>query len=122
MTRISGIIFGVVTTMVMSVVVFPKSASHQATDHLKAGLAALAALNALAWRRGRGCTATQDIMQPPHVGRSPPHRSSSRPVHCTETDHEGEEEEEGPTGGVDECCDEVCPAPCCLRLRPDCLK
>lgn len=49
-------------TMILSVIVFPKSASHQATDNLKAGLSALAELNSIVWKE-RDCDKT-NVMEP----------------------------------------------------------
>ena len=54
----------------MSVLVFPKSASHQATDNLKAGLSALAELNFIAWKK-HGC-GEGNVMEP--LKYEEPHR------------------------------------------------
>ena len=48
-TRIGGIIGGVLITLVLAVVVFPKSASHEAADSMSAALQGLMQLYALAW-------------------------------------------------------------------------
>ncbi|KAK9807116.1 hypothetical protein WJX73_006825 [Symbiochloris irregularis] len=49
LTRISGILLGVLLSLALSVCVFPKSASHQATDNLGAALQGLIQLSQLAW-------------------------------------------------------------------------
>ena len=111
-TRISGIIYGVILTMIMSVLVFPKSASHQATDNLKAGLEVLAELNTIVWKRQDSCTAALDILQPATVaeectdGCLPAYRESARDVEACETEGKALLEE-----GVDQCCDKVCLTP-----------
>ena len=48
-TRCSGILLGVALSVVLAVVIFPKSASHQATDSLAAALEGLERLCRIAW-------------------------------------------------------------------------
>ena len=48
-TRCSGILLGVALSVVLAVVIFPKSASHQATDSLAAALEGLERLCGIAW-------------------------------------------------------------------------
>ncbi len=48
-TRIGGIVGGVMITLVLAVTVFPKSASHEAADSMSAALQGLLKLYALAW-------------------------------------------------------------------------
>lgn len=48
-TRIGGIVGGVLITLVLAVTVFPKSASHEAADTMSAALQGLMQLYALAW-------------------------------------------------------------------------
>ena len=110
-TRISGIVFGVILTMIMSVIVFPKSASHQATDSLQSGLAALARLNAVAWgdehqRCLRGAVHTKE--------GSPPHRVLSIGDGITDRLQRDPEPIATPrdqllmeSEGGDTCCDDV---------------
>ncbi len=50
-TRVSGIVLGVMLSLLLSVIIFPKSASHQATDSMAAALLALADLSDKAWNR-----------------------------------------------------------------------
>ena len=52
-TRISGIVFGVFLSLLLCVVVFPKSATHEAVDNLWHAMTDLSALHALAWSGGR---------------------------------------------------------------------
>ena len=52
-TRISGIVFGVFLSLLLCVLVFPKSATHEAVDNMWHAFADLSALNALAWSGGR---------------------------------------------------------------------
>ena len=93
-------------------IVFPKSASHQATDNLQAGLAALARLNAVAWKREAGCTAVADIMRGPStqglhsLGRSTSDQDSIN-IRIGAEDPILDDEEEG----ADRCCDAVSSAP-----------
>ena len=107
-TRISGIIYGVILTMIMSVLVFPKSASHQATDNLKAGLIKLAELNGVAWKKEEGCTALRDIMQPAKVsaesvnGLLPAYRDHLHDVETADGIAKPLLDE-----AADDCCDEV---------------
>ena len=49
LTRIGGIVGGVMITLVLAVAVFPKSASHEAADTMSAALQGLMQLYALAW-------------------------------------------------------------------------
>ena len=49
LTRCSGIILGVFLSVVLAVLVFPKSASHQATDNLSEALLSICKLCRLAW-------------------------------------------------------------------------
>ncbi|KAK9857975.1 hypothetical protein WJX84_004815, partial [Apatococcus fuscideae] len=49
LTRIGGIVGGVMITLVLAVTVFPKSASHEAADTMSAALQGLMQLYALAW-------------------------------------------------------------------------
>ena len=48
-TRIGGIVLGVMITLVLAVTVFPKSASHEAADAMSAALQGLLRLYSLAW-------------------------------------------------------------------------
>ncbi|CAL5222233.1 g4567 [Coccomyxa viridis] len=50
LTRISGIVGGVFVMLLLSVIIFPKSASHQAADNMTEGLVSLVNLSRLAWR------------------------------------------------------------------------
>ncbi|KAL3150857.1 hypothetical protein ABBQ32_000610 [Trebouxia sp. C0010 RCD-2024] len=50
-TRVAGIISGVLLSLVLSVLLWPKSASEQAMRHMKAALLALDQLSALAWQQ-----------------------------------------------------------------------
>ena len=52
-TRISGIVFGVFLSLLLCVVVFPKSATHEAVDNMWHAMTDLSALHALAWTGGR---------------------------------------------------------------------
>lgn len=52
-TRISGICFGVLCSVVLSVIIFPKSANCEAVDSMAHALLDLSALHALAWTGGR---------------------------------------------------------------------
>ena len=52
-TRISGIVFGVFISLLLCVLVFPKSATHEAVDNMWHAFADLSALHALAWSGGR---------------------------------------------------------------------
>lgn len=49
LTRCSGIILGVFLSVVLAVLIFPKSASHQATDNLSEALTSICTLCKLAW-------------------------------------------------------------------------
>ncbi|KAL0033900.1 hypothetical protein WJX77_010072 [Trebouxia sp. C0004] len=49
-TRVVGIIGGVLLSLLLSVLLWPKSASEQAMRHMKAALGALEQLNAVAWQ------------------------------------------------------------------------
>lgn len=57
LTRCSGIILGVFLSVLLAVLIFPKSASHQATDNLSEALQAICELSQLAWHT----TKKQDI-------------------------------------------------------------
>ncbi|CAK0786828.1 hypothetical protein CVIRNUC_010042 [Coccomyxa viridis] len=50
LTRISGIVGGVLVMLLLSVIIFPKSASHQASDNMTEALVSLVNLSTLAWR------------------------------------------------------------------------
>ena len=52
LTRISGICFGVFLSEVTSVLIFPKSATHEALILLRKSLENLTELNATAWQHG----------------------------------------------------------------------
>ena len=52
-TRISGIVFGVFLSLLLCVVIFPKSATHEAVDNMWHAMTDLSALHALAWSGGR---------------------------------------------------------------------
>ena len=52
-TRCSGILLGVLLSVVLAVLVFPKSASHQATDNLAEALSGLCLLSQIAWKSRR---------------------------------------------------------------------
>jgi len=52
-TRISGIVFGVFLSLLLCVVIFPKSATHEAVDNTWHAMTDLSALHALAWSGGR---------------------------------------------------------------------
>ena len=52
-TRISGIVFGVFLSLLLCVVIFPKSATHEAVDNMWHAMTDLSALHALAWTGGR---------------------------------------------------------------------
>ena len=52
-TRISGICFGVICSVTLSVVIFPKSANCEAVDNMAHALLDLSAFHALAWTGGR---------------------------------------------------------------------
>lgn len=52
-TRISGIVFGVFLSLLLCVLIFPKSATHEAVDNMWHAFADLSALHALAWSGGR---------------------------------------------------------------------
>ena len=94
--------------MIMSVLVFPKSASHQATDNLKAGLIKLAELNGVAWKKEQGCSALTDIMQPAKVtarcasGLLPAYRDHTHDIEAADAEAKPLLDEV-----ADECCDEV---------------
>lgn len=105
-TRISGIIYGVLLTMIMSVLVFPKSASHQATDNLKAGLIKLAELNIVAWRKEAGCTARSDIMHPAKV-TEPDYDSMTCNGFHQDVETGDKETASWDEEGADKCCDKV---------------
>ncbi|KAK9805562.1 hypothetical protein WJX72_005167 [[Myrmecia] bisecta] len=49
LTRVAGIVLGVFLSLLLSVLIFPKSASHEATDSVYYSLAKLADLNRIAW-------------------------------------------------------------------------
>ena len=49
LTRVSGILLGVFLSVVLAMVIFPKSASHQATDSLASALWHLEHLSRIAW-------------------------------------------------------------------------
>ena len=51
-TRVSGISLGVLISLVLSVLVFPRSASSEALGCIKEAMQALAELNTLAWQNG----------------------------------------------------------------------
>lgn len=94
--------------MIMSVLVFPKSASHQATDNLKAGLIALAEMNTVVWKKDEDCTALADILHPATVtnestdGFLPAYRDHSHDVESG-----GQEGKPLLEEGADHCCDQV---------------
>lgn len=52
-TRISGICFGVICSVALSVVIFPKSANCEAVDAMCHALQDLSAFHSLAWTGGR---------------------------------------------------------------------
>jgi hypothetical protein len=52
-TRISGICFGVICSVTLSVLIFPKSANCEAVDSMAHALLDLSAFHALAWTGGR---------------------------------------------------------------------
>ncbi len=52
-TRISGICFGVICSVTLSVLIFPKSANCEAVDNMAHALLDLSAFHALAWTGGR---------------------------------------------------------------------
>lgn len=67
-TRISGIVFGVFISLVLCVVVFPKSATHEAVDNMWHAFADLSALHALAWSGGRS-EGPQGLCPKPHTSK-----------------------------------------------------
>ena len=95
--------------MFMSVLVFPKSASHQATDNLKAGLIKLAELNGEVWKKGEDCTALSDIMHPATVSADcahaclPTYRDHGHDLEAGDAEAKAWHDEE-----ADHCCDQVC--------------
>ena len=59
-TRILGISFGVLLSEIVSVVVFPKSATQEALVLLRKSLQKLTELNAMAWQHGPLLRHTKD--------------------------------------------------------------
>ncbi|CAL8465245.1 g4780 [Coccomyxa elongata] len=63
LTRIVGIVGGVMLMLMLSVFVFPKSASHQAADNMAEAMIDLVNLSKLAWKATNGNTEKQETKQ-----------------------------------------------------------
>ena len=91
LTRCSGIILGVLVSVILASFVFPKSASHQAADNLAAALESLCHLCEIAWNATQwnsiesGFTGDQDCYIPLEdsamVG-SRPEAAAAREAEC----------------------------------------
>ncbi|KAK9903224.1 hypothetical protein WJX75_000088 [Coccomyxa subellipsoidea] len=70
LTRVVGIVGGVMMMLILSVFVFPKSASHQASDNMAEAMIDLVNLSKLAWKATQGSTESKTTKERMEQARS----------------------------------------------------